>query len=182
MHHARPFCICRCISWWIFINYIVCLNEREIPSPPCIDLSQEESFAKCLVSWRWPLSAKTLTWAGWFECVSVAGGYPVGFIWMKTCKTVTQEPDFLWGSGSEDASGTKSSDLKSYLPPLELSLSLLKPTLSLGSAGARWAVNQVTKPSADNVVLQNAYQNAGSWRGAPKGREQDSISFSERCS
>lgn len=120
---------------------------------PCFDLPQEgsskEIFAKCFVSWRRPLSAKSLLWAGWFEHISVASGYPVHFIWMKTCKMVTQESDFLWGSGSDEASETKSSGLKFYLPPLELSLSLLKPTLSLVSAGTWWAVNQVTKPSAD---------------------------------
>lgn len=140
---------------------IVCLNEREIPSMPCFDISQEgsgkESFAKkCFVPWRRPLSAKTLIWAGWFESISVASGYPVGFIWTKTCKMMTQESDFLWGSGSDDADETKSSSLTSYLPLLKLSLSLLKPTLSLGSAGTQWAVNQVTKQSA------KPYQNADS--------------------
>lgn len=102
------------------------------------------------------LSAKTLIWAVWFESISVAGGYPVGFIWTKTCKMVTQESDFLWGSGSDDADETKSSSLTSYLPLLKLSLSLLKPALSLGSAGTQWAVNQVTKPPAKR------YQNADS--------------------
>lgn len=149
--------MCRCISWWIFIN-IVCLNEREIPSLPYFDISQEgsskESFAKCFVPWRQPLSAKTLIWAGWFERISVAVGYPVGFIWMKTCKMVTQDSHFLWGSGSDDASETKSRSLTSYLLLLELSLSLLKLTLSLGSAGTQWAGNQVTKPSADTCFAK----------------------------
>lgn len=35
MHYARPFSVgvflyflCRCISQWLFINYIVCLNKK----------------------------------------------------------------------------------------------------------------------------------------------------------
>lgn len=151
--------MCRCISRWIFINYIGCLNEREMPSTPCFDISQEgsskESFAKCFVPWSRPLSAKTLIWAGWFERISVAGGYPVGFIWTKTCKTVTRESDFLCGSGSDDANETKSCSLTFYLPLPEPSLSLLKPFLSLGSAGTRWAANQVTKPSADKCSAKH---------------------------
>jgi len=46
--------MCGCISRWIFSNYIVCFDEREISSRPCFGISQEgsskESFAKGALS------------------------------------------------------------------------------------------------------------------------------------
>lgn len=79
---ARP---CSRCSQWISVHE--CAGKR---GKYCQNLSQEgsskESFAKCFILPQLPLSAETFFRTGCFGVISVAGGFPRGFVGMKISK------------------------------------------------------------------------------------------------
>lgn len=92
----------------------------------------------------------------------MAGGFPVGFVGMKTCKRVTQESDFLPGSDE-----TESCSLESYLASPRVESVPAKIPAEI------WAVSQVTV-TADPIKMQI--------RGEMDPKMWDGVGFSRCCS